>query len=398
MVTRTKSLPTGERSGHDLSNVVAVAAEHAAEVDSGGRFPVEALAALRASGLMGLLVPVEHGGLGGGLTDLVEVAGELGGACLSTSLIWTMHCQQVDVLVRHAQPELRERLLPRIAAGEVYLGSVTTESTVGGHLLTSESPLHAEQGHYRLTRRAPIVTGAAHADGFLIKMLASPEAAAQEVSMVYLDRADLDIEVRGAWDTLGMRGVENLELTLTGQVTDERLIGGRGKFREIAVECMGPIAHLSWSASWLGATRKVWSALLAHLRRPISKIDLRDSLTAVRVARVRAKLEAVSAYLHTVRAEVERHRAQGSSLGSPATQIHLNTLKVLAAEECLAAATAMIQLAGLDTGYRRDSPVPLERLLRDLTAASLTYSDTRLLTANGALSVLDPAVTLAGAN
>ena len=30
----------------------------------------------------------------------------------------------------------------------------------------------------------------------------------------------------------------------------------------------------------------------------------------------------------------------------------------------------MIGLAGLDLGYRRDSPVPLERLPRDLTAAS----------------------------
>jgi acyl-CoA dehydrogenase len=116
----------------------------------------------------------------------------------------------------------------------------------------------------------------------------------------------------------------------------------------------------------------------------------------VRIAHIRHRLETVAAYLGGMLDEVIAYRALGRSLGAAAVQIHLNTLKVLAAEQTFAAVNEMIALTGLEVGYLADSPVPLERLFRDLRSASLNYNDTRLLTANGKLSFLDPTVTLLG--
>ncbi|NEE17806.1 acyl-CoA/acyl-ACP dehydrogenase, partial [Streptomyces sp. SID7499] len=70
-------------------------------------FPRESVEALREAGLFGLLVPTEHGGMGGDLGDLVDVAVLLAGGCLSTAMIWAMHCQQVDAVARHAGERLR---------------------------------------------------------------------------------------------------------------------------------------------------------------------------------------------------------------------------------------------------------------------------------------------------
>jgi diaminopimelate decarboxylase/alkylation response protein AidB-like acyl-CoA dehydrogenase len=394
-VVREPVTATGPARCERAAPAVAVAARNAPEVDRLGRFPVATLAALRRSGLLGLLVPAEHGGMGGTLADVVDVAMRLGGACLSSSMVFAMHCQQVDALVRYAGPTLRSRLLPRIAAGELYLGSVTTEPTTGGNLLTSTAALVCGDGTATLDRAAPIVTGGRHADGFLITMRSGLDASPNQVSLVYADRHQLDLDLADQWDTMGMRGVENVAMVLRGTVADEQIVGGLGRFREIAVESFGPLAFLGWSAGWLGATRSTWSALLARFRSEAGRVDLRSPLTAERVARIRARLETVGAYLETVLAEIERHRHRGTSVDVPATQIRLNTLKLVASEQCLAAARAMLDLAGLDTGYRRDSPVPVERLVRDLTAAGLTFSNTRLLTANGALSVLDPEVSLA---
>jgi acyl-CoA dehydrogenase len=379
------------------ARVRTILRQHADTADEEARVCAPAMAKLRRSGLMGLLVPQEHGGLGGDLADLVEIAQLLADGCTSTAMMWAMHCQQADALIHFADPALRDRLLPRIARGELYLASVTTGPGTGGHLLSSASPLTDSAQGLQVDREAPIVTGGAHAEGFLITMRSSPDAPENEVSLVYADREQLDIVERQDWDTLGMRGTHSLGLKLTGVVPRSQMVGGEGGFRTVALESMAPVGHLAWAACWLGAARSALGGLVGLLRsaeRPRS-IDVRSELTAERIARIRMGLELVSAYLHRVTDEVSRLRAAGTSLAGTATQIHLNTLKVTAADLTFRSVDRMVQLAGLSLGYRRRAGVPLERHFRDLRSAALNYSNDRLLTATGALTLMDRSVDLA---
>lgn len=389
---------TNPRVRSAVSTVVPVLRQYANEVDASARFPVENLKALRETGLLGLLVPVAQGGLGADLADLVEVSQVLAAECLSTAMIWAMHCQQVDLVVRHAQPRLQKHLLPRIARGEVYLASVTTEPGKGGHLLTGDAPVQADGEWLRLDRQAPVVTGGTHSDGFLVTMRASPEAQPNELTLVYADREQLDPQVQGGWDALGMRGTASIRMRLTGSVPAWQIVGEPGGFRTVAIESLAPVGHIAWAACWLGAARGAFAALINLVRSPDrpGSIDVRSDLVTERLARIRVDLELVSGYLHSVRNEVLTHRRNGRTLDTPATQIHLNTLKVVAAERCFSAIDRLVQLAGLSLGYRRDSTIPLERCFRDLRSASLNYANDRLLTASGALAVLDRGVQLAG--
>ncbi|MDT0266098.1 acyl-CoA dehydrogenase family protein [Streptomyces sp. DSM 44915] len=371
--------------------------DRAAEVDRAAAFPEDNLNLLRENGLLGLLVPADYGGLGGGLADLTDLAQRLAGACLSTGMIWAMHCQQVDSLVRHAAPELKDHVLPRVARGELYLASVTTEPGKGGHLLTGGAPLRAAEGSLLLDRDAPIVTGGAQADGFLITMRSAEEAADREVSLVYADRDQLDIVPQEGWHTLGMRGTSSGGLKLSGRVPPGNVVGEPGNFRHVAMESMAPVGHLAWAACWLGTAHSALRGVLDLIRsrnRPRG-LDPSSDLVRERLARVRMDLELVSAYLHRVRQEVDDHRAAGTSVGGPSTQVHLNTLKVAAAEHTFAAVHKLVQLCGLFSAYRTDAAIPLERHFRDLRSASLNYADDRLLTANGALSLLDRTARLA---
>ncbi|MFD8337924.1 acyl-CoA dehydrogenase family protein [Streptomyces solisilvae] len=389
-MTRTSLVETAEK-------VLPVLSDKAVKTDTQAAFPESGLQALRESGLLGLLVPEEYGGLGGDLADLVEIAGLLASGCLSTAMIWAMHCQQSDAVVRFGSPELKAHLLTRIARGEVYLASVTTEPGNGGRLLTGKAPLQHEDDLLTLHRDAPVVTGGRHADGFLITMRASPEAPKSQVTLVYADRGQLDVVARGEWDTLGMRGTESLGFEISGSVPAFQMVGDAGGFERIAVESMAPLGHLAWAACWLGAARGALAGLVALMRsadRP-SSIDVRSELVNERLARIRMDLELVSAYLHRVRDEVMELGAAGQSLGQTPVQIHLNTLKVTAAELTFQSVDRMVQLAGLRIGYNRQSPLPLERCLRDLRSASLNYSNDRLLVVNGALTLMDRAVRLA---
>jgi len=378
--------------------VLPVLARHARQVDAEARFPSESLAALRGSGLMGLLVPARYGGLGGGLAELAEIAQILASGCLSSAMIWSMHCQQTDAVVRFGTEQLREELLPRIAAGTVYLGSITSEKQTGGHLLTSAAPLREDGDGLLVERDAPIVTGGAVADGFLLTMRDAPDAAARAVTLVYADRDRLDVEVSGDWNPLGMRGTHSVALRLKGTVPSYSIVGERGAFSRVAVGAFIPLGHIGWAACWLGAARQALSELLTVFRSPRrpSSIDLKSDLVAERLARIRIDLETVSAYLRQCVGEVSHRRAEGDDLTGSSVQIHLNTLKVLASELTYRAADQCVALAGLGLGYRTDSPVPLERHLRDLRSAALNYSNDRLLTATGTLCLADRAVGLIG--
>ena len=53
-------------------SVAKTAAEHADAVDRDARFPAEAFASARAQQLLGVMVPVDLGGEGAGLADVVD--------------------------------------------------------------------------------------------------------------------------------------------------------------------------------------------------------------------------------------------------------------------------------------------------------------------------------------
>ncbi|MFJ8823129.1 acyl-CoA dehydrogenase family protein [Streptomyces sp. NPDC102467] len=396
-----RSRPSCREEPDTLARLVEVLAEHADAADHTAAFPEESVDALRRAGYLGFLVPTEHGGMGRDLAGLVETAQALAGGCLSTAMIWVMHCQQVDVLVRHADADLLDRLLPAVARGELYLASVTTGPVTGGHLLTAAEPLRRvtgddaseADGDLWLERTAPVVTGGSRAEGFLVTMRAAQDAGRHSVSLVYADRSALTVESTGRWNTLGMRGTDSGPLRLRGSVPADQIVGTPGGFRRVATDSMIPLAHLGWSACWLGAARGALRGLLAWLRDS-SAHDTSSPLVRERIARVRLELELVSAYLERMRERVDEVRAAGGSLDSPATQIQLNTLKLAASELSFSAVDRMVQLAGLSAGYSAESPLRLERAFRDLRSAALNYANDRLLTANGSLALLDRKVGL----
>lgn len=376
-----------------VDSVATVATAHSADADVAARFPVEALALLRTTRLLGLLVPVEFGGLGGTVADLVTTTERLGRADMSVAMVFAMHCQQVATLVRFAADSLREPLLARIAAGEVYLASVTTEAGKGGDLLSSHAELGTRDGDLLLDRFAPVVTGGMHADGFLVTMRSPDASADTQVSLVYADRAQLDIERVGGWQPMGMRATDSGPLRIRGVVPGDQLVGRRGGFRDIVAATFGPLAHVGWAAGWLGTASGALSRVVRMLRdhKTRGSADLGSELLLTRLATARQRLECVHAVLWHCVDVLE----SAADIGQPRVQVLINGLKVTASEHCLAAVEDLVDAVGLRHGYLRDSATRLELVLRDLRSASLNYHNDRLRTANGRLALLDLEARLA---
>ncbi|AGS66932.1 acyl-CoA dehydrogenase family protein [Streptomyces collinus] len=375
-----------------VEEAAEVTAAHARRTDTEAVFPLEALDSLRRTRLLGLLVPSADGGLGGRLGDMLTATRRLGREDMSLAMVFAMHCQQVAALAQHANGTLRGELLPRIGAGEVYLASVTTEAGKGGALLSATAPLQQREGDLLLDRFAPIVTGGAHADGFLVTMRSPHSDSEHDVSLVYADRSQLEVACAGGWDPHGMRASHSGALHLRGSVPGHQVVGEHGRFRDIVTHTFGPLAHLGWSAAWLGTAEGALARTVAMLRsgRTRGGALLDSELLLTRLARVRHRLEAVAALLaRTLDAVLHE------DVSRPRVQLLVNGLKVTASEQCHAAVQELVDAVGLRHGYLRDSPLALERALRDLRSASLNFSNDRLLLADGRLTLLDPEVRLA---
>ncbi|MDA1362721.1 acyl-CoA/acyl-ACP dehydrogenase [Glycomyces luteolus] len=371
--------------------------DRARETDLNGRFPVENLELLRRSGFMGALVGKAYGGLGWSLGDFSWAARTIGAACMSTGLIWAMHCQQADTIARLGEPRLIEHLLPRIARGQVYIASVTTEPGTGARLQSAQAALIEKDDGYKFERHAPVVTGGMNADGFLLTLRSHPEAGPGEVRLVYADRDQLSIEPRAQWSTLGMRGTASGGLYIEGAVDQSAVIAGDRDFGEIAAETIIPVAHVAWAACWLGAASGAFAQLVAWLRDPGRRggPDVSSDLTRYQLAQIRARLEAVGGYLKLAVDKVESARCEDiATLRDAPARIHFNTLKLLASELTFDAVNHMVEVAGMAVGYTEDSQVPLARSLRDLRSASLTHANNRLWSDTGGLALMDRKVTL----
>jgi acyl-CoA dehydrogenase len=375
-----------------VSEVVAVAAEHARETDAAARFPDEAMATMRRTGLLGLMVPAEFGGSGCDADVLVDATIELGRMDMSVAMIFAMHCQQVAAIARYGGDKLRHETLPAVAAGDVYLASVTTEPGKGGHLLTSESVTHAVNGTIQIDRDAPIVTGGTVADAFLITTRTPGATSPVQVDLIYASREQLTTRVLGGWQPLGMRATHSVPMRLSGTVPDWQIVGAPGEFRAIAAQVFAPLAHLGWSAAWLGTAAGALSRVVKHLRGTArGQLDLGSGITQARLASARERLDVTNSLLRHALSVVRA----GGDLSAPATQLLLNTLKARTADETFAAVNELIELVGLRHGYLTGSELWLERAFRDLRSASLNFGNDRLRLVNGSLAMLDSEVRLA---
>src|SRR5262245_16353700 len=105
----------------------------AGTTDAERRYPSENLKALGGAGLLGILVPRSHGGLGGSLTDLVIAEEELGWACASTAMCALMHCCGTAVIAAKATAQQGDNWLRAAASGDKLATLAFSERGTGAH-------------------------------------------------------------------------------------------------------------------------------------------------------------------------------------------------------------------------------------------------------------------------
>ncbi|MDQ3152457.1 MAG: acyl-CoA/acyl-ACP dehydrogenase [Actinomycetota bacterium] len=340
-----------------LDPVLAVARASAHEVDATARFPEEAVAALRESGLLGLTLPTEVGGLGGGPHELAEVVSSLASACGSTAMIYLMHVSAAMSVAAAPPPGLPE-LLPELVSGQALATLAFSEAGSRSHFWAPVSQAQRNGAGVRLQVRKSWVTSAGHADVYVTSTLT---ADADTVDIFAIPAETHGVTVAGQWRGLGLRGNASAPMAVDLEVPENYRLGTAGGGFDLMMQTVMPWFNLGNAAVSIGLCQAALDAAVQHTSAArLEHLD--ESLSALPT--IRAQLARMSIELACTRAYVTQAAGR---LAHPAedTVLHVLGVKAAANDAALRITDSAMRVCG---GAAFSEHLQIERYFRDARA------------------------------
>lgn len=372
-----------------------VAARHADEVDRTGRFPAEAIMAVKSARLMSMMLPRSLGGEDASLTDVAQVCTALAKACASTGMIFAMHQIKLSSLISHGQDSpWHIAFMRRVAAGQLLLASATTEGGVGGDLRNSVCAVESDGKRARLVKDATVISYAQEADAILATARKNAAAPSSDQVMVAVTKDQYRLQKTTEWDTLGMRGTRSEGFVLSADFGAEQIFPK--PFAEIAAQSMLAASHLLWSSVWLGIANGAVSRAQAFVKAEAKKKPDVKSPGMLRLAEATNMLHLMRANLSDGLHRYYRARRDPEDLNSVGFSVAMNNVKLASSRMLIDVVNHALLICGI-AGYRNDTPFSLGRYLRDAHSAPLMISNDRILANQSNLLLISRADTPLGA-
>lgn len=203
--------------------------EVAAEADAKSEFPESSRKLMSESGILGLVVPTEYGGMGGTLRDLAATTYTLGTACGSTALAYFFHCSSssrgmlplgaidAGLYEEDEVPVVRafaEKVLTRMASGQ-WIGNFASEAVKASNAnVVIQTEATKTDGGWLLNgvKSFGCLTGSA--DYYLVTARRADIEGVESLCLFLVPREAEGVAAKGFWDGLGMRASGNHGITL----------------------------------------------------------------------------------------------------------------------------------------------------------------------------------------
>src|SRR5881398_2091324 len=337
----------------------AQALEHADE------YPQEIVDGLKELGIFGLMIPEEYGGLGESLLTYALAVEEIARGWMSVSGVINTHFIVAYMVMQHGTPEQKQRLLPRMATGEVRGAFSMSEPGLGSDVAGIRTKATRQgDGNYVIDGQKMWLTngGSSTLVAALVRTEEGAEKPHQNLTTFLVEKPAGFGEVKpgltipGKIDKMGYKGVDTTELVFDGyQASADDILGGMpGKgFAQMmdGVE----VGRVNVAARACGISIRAFELAIqyAQQRETFGKPIAQHQAIAFKLAEMATKVEAA----HAMMVRAARLKDSGAR-----NDVEAGMAKLIASEFAAEVTQDSFRIHG---GYGYSKEYEIERLMRE---------------------------------
>jgi butyryl-CoA dehydrogenase len=334
----------------------------AAERDRVPQFPREAFDKMAGLGMMGMVVPEQHGGAGLDYVSYALAIMEIAAADGAVSTAFQVHNSLVCLaLLNYGNEDQKTRYLRPLASGELLGAFCLTEPDAGSDAAAIKTRAQRRGNTFVLNGSKQFITSGRSADLTIVFAVTNPDAAKDGISAFVVPTRSPGYKVARVEHTMGQRGSDHCHIVFEDcEVLPEQMLGAEGQGLKIALANLEG-GRIGVAAQSVGMARAAYDCALAYAkeRKTFGKPIIEHQAIAFRLADMATSLQA--AELMVLRAASLRDP------GEPCLKA-ASMAKLFASEAAEEICSAAIQIHG-GYGYLNDFPV--ERIYRDVRVCSI---------------------------
>lgn len=216
------------------------------EMDESERVPPEVFKGLADLGILGMTVSPEYEGIHADPVTAGVVAEEVGWGDLSSSLIGLFVIENTwpYIMDKYGSPNVKERVLPKLVKGKLFMGIATTEPDAGSDLANLRTTARREGGDYIVNGEKMYISGVREVmedmeegGGYLTLVKTAPELSHRGITLLYTPIKNTPGVTTTLLKSMGRRAVSHGGIAYKNvKVPEEFRIGEENKGFYIAME------------------------------------------------------------------------------------------------------------------------------------------------------------------
>ncbi|MDL9938211.1 acyl-CoA dehydrogenase family protein [Gordonia sp. ABSL1-1] len=337
----------------------------AQELEHTDTYPQQIVDGMAELGIFGLMIPEEYGGLGESLLTYALCVEELARGWMSVSGVINTHFIVAYMLRQHGTDEQKQRLLPKMATGEVRGAFSMSEPDLGSDVAAIKTTAKPDgDGGYAISGQKMWLTNGATST--LVAALVRTDVGAQRphhnLTTFLIEKPAGFGEVKPGLtipakiDKMGYKGIDTTELIFDDHRVGADAILGGVPGRGFAHMMDGvEVGRVNVSARACGVAQRAFELAVSYAqqRSTFGKPIAEHQAVAFSLAEMATKVEAA----HLVMVNAARLKDSGER-----NDVAAGMAKYLCSEYCAEVTQASFRIHG---GYGYSTEFEIERLMRE---------------------------------
>ena len=341
-----------------------------AELDEKEEFPWTIIKDLADTDLLGVFVPEEYGGLGGGCFELCLVIEELSRVCAGVAVSYAVNSLGSFTLLEYGRQEQKRKYLPDIASGKRLAAFAITEETAGSDISAIKTTAIRKDGSYLINGTKQFITNGGEADIYTIIALTDKERGIRGASAFLVEKNTPGFSFGRKEKKLGIRASVTRELVFEDcLVPEENIIGREGMGFAMALRLFDR-SRPGIGAQAVGLAQGALEAAVDYAKKRIQFGQPIVSFQAVghMLANMATDVEAARALVYSTARTIDS--------GAKNFGMESAMAKVFASDAAMRVTTDAVQIFG-GLGYMRDYPI--EKMMRDAKITQIYEGTNQIL-------------------